>query len=131
MCYTKLLLIAGLLAGGLVAGCEPALDSTTSSKAIEAGQDDTADAVVLCAKCGQVKGSDLCCKPGQKLCSTCGLVKGSPGCCLLPKGADADVKLCTKCGFIKGSAACCKTEGKQNCPKCGLVKGSPGCCKIK
>ncbi len=39
----------------------------------------------LCGKCGQVKGSDLCCKAGAEKCGKCGLDKGSPGCCKLPK----------------------------------------------
>lgn len=132
-----LLLIVGLLAASLVSGCESASDPQGPSKDVKSGQTcgagKTCGASVakVCIKCGQLKGSDLCCKPGQKLCSACKLVKGSPGCCSLPKGANADVKLCTKCGFIKGSADCCKTAGKKKCPSCGLVKGSPGCCKIK
>ena len=43
------------------------------------------DSVQLCSHCGHVKGSDLCCKPGQEKCPKCGLVKGSPGCCKIPK----------------------------------------------
>ena len=37
----------------------------------------------LCGKCGQVKGSAMCCcnKPDQERCTMCGLFKGSPGCC--------------------------------------------------
>ncbi|MBC8372708.1 MAG: hypothetical protein H8E53_03870, partial [Planctomycetes bacterium] len=35
----------------------------------------------LCAKCGQVKGTDVCCKAGTDKCGKCGLAKGSPGCC--------------------------------------------------
>ena len=41
--------------------------------------------VELCSKCGQIKGSDLCCKAGQEKCPKCGLAKGSPGCCKLPE----------------------------------------------
>ncbi len=41
--------------------------------------------VLLCVKCGQIKGSELCCKPDQVKCPKCGLVKGSPGCCKIPK----------------------------------------------
>ena len=84
---------------------------------------------VLCCKCGQIKGSKLCCKPGAKKCSKCGLHKGSPGCCRLG-GAKKDVCLCTYCGQIKGSDKCCK-PGTVKCKKCGLDKGSPGCCRIK
>ena len=84
---------------------------------------------VLCFKCGQIKGSALCCKPGAKKCTKCGLDKGSPGCCRLA-GAKADVCLCTYCGEIKGSAKCCK-PGAKKCTKCGLNMKSPGCCRIK
>ena len=84
---------------------------------------------VLCYKCGQVKGSDKCCKAGAKKCSKCGLHKGSPGCCRLG-GAKKDVRLCTYCGQIKGSDKCCKPDTVK-CKNCGLDKGSPGCCRIK
>lgn len=86
--------------------------------------------VALCTKCGQIKGSAACCRPGQTLCSKCGLVKGSPGCCRITKGSSKPVYLCAHCGQIKGSVECCK-PGQPTCTKCGLVKGSPGCCKIK
>ena len=39
----------------------------------------------LCTKCGQIKGTDVCCKAGAEKCAKCGLDKGSPGCCKLPK----------------------------------------------
>jgi hypothetical protein len=84
---------------------------------------------VLCHKCGEIKGSDKCCKPGAEKCAKCGLDKGSPGCCRLA-GAKGDVCLCTYCGEIKGSDKCCK-PGAEKCTKCGLDKGSPGCCRIK
>lgn len=84
--------------------------------------------IELCTHCGQIKGSDLCCKPNQPICPECGLVKGSPGCCNIPKGAQT-AAICTMCGQIKGTALCCKPN-QLTCPKCGLVKGSPGCCKI-
>ena len=84
---------------------------------------------VLCYKCGQVKGSDKCCKADAEKCTKCGLHKGSPGCCRLA-GAKADVCLCTYCGEIKGSDKCCKA-GAAKCTKCGLNMGSPGCCRIK
>ena len=94
----------------------------------KSGQAEAAETVELCTQCGQIKGNDLCCKPGQTTCSSCGLVKGSPGCCKIPKGADS-AAICTKCGQIKGSELCCKPN-QLTCPKCGLVKDSPGCCKI-
>ena len=84
----------------------------------------------LCAKCGQVKGTAVCCKAGAKKCGKCSLAKGSPGCCKITKGATEPVLLCGKCGQIKGTDACCKADAKK-CGKCGLAKGSPGCCKIK
>ena len=84
---------------------------------------------VLCFKCGQIKGSDLCCKAGAEKCPKCGLHKGAPGCCRL-KGAKEDVCLCTYCGEIKGSEKCCK-PGAMKCEKCGLNMKSPGCCRIK
>ena len=115
-------LLAGLLAVG-IGGCQSSDDTGTAEK--------KTTKTLLCAKCGQVKGSDLCCKPEQEICAKCELVKGSPGCCVLPKGTTEDVELCTKCGLIKGSDQCCKIEGKTMCSKCGLVKGSPGCCLIK
>ncbi len=87
-----------------------------------------AASVELCTDCGQIKGSELCCKPNQTTCPSCGLVKGSPGCCNIPEGAET-AAICTGCGQIKGSELCCKPN-QPTCPKCGLVKGSPGCCKI-
>ncbi|MHC4563325.1 MAG: hypothetical protein ACYS8X_11190 [Planctomycetota bacterium] len=120
------LVVAGILAVGFAAGCEG--EATTPTKVTEAKSD--APEVFLCATCGQIKGSDVCCKPGQPTCDKCGLVKGSPGCCNLPKDATGDVALCTECGQIKGSDACCK-PGQELCPKCKLAKGSPGCCKIE
>ena len=49
----------------------------------EAGED--FEAADLCKKCGQIKGSGICCKADQPKCDKCGLAKGSPGCCKLPK----------------------------------------------
>lgn len=94
----------------------------------KSGTAKAADAIDLCTKCGQIKGSDLCCKPGQTTCADCGLVKGSPGCCNIPKGAES-AAICAKCGQIKGTELCCKPD-QLKCEKCGLAKGSPGCCKI-
>ena len=70
-----------------------------------AGTAKAADSVALCVKCGQIKGSELCCKPNQTLCAMCGLVEGSPGCCNIPKGA-TEAAICTKCGQIKGAELC-------------------------
>ena len=79
----------------------------------------------LCLKCGQVKGSEVCCKPGQKLCTDCGLVKGSPGCCKIPKDAKK-AYYCPKtkkvvtskadCPYLKGKAA---KKAKADCSPSG------------
>ena len=87
-----------------------------------------AESVELCMMCGQIKDSDLCCKPDQITCDGCGLVKGSPGCCNIPEGAEK-AAICTKCGQITGTELCCKPN-QTLCTDCGLVKGSPGCCKL-
>ncbi len=89
----------------------------------------TTDETVLCGKCGEIKGSDACCKTDAPKCDKCGLTKGSPGCCKMPAGGE-DAELCAKCGEIKGSDACCAKDAVK-CEKCGLTKGSPGCCKMK
>jgi hypothetical protein len=44
-----------------------------------------AKTAAICTGCGQIKGSELCCKPNQPTCPKCGLVKGSPGCCKIPE----------------------------------------------
>lgn len=41
--------------------------------------------VMLCGKCGQIKGTEQCCKADAETCSKCGLHKGSPGCCKIKK----------------------------------------------
>jgi len=155
---------------GLLAGCEPEQAPGEPSKkggtATKAGTKVPGTAAptaasdkppypttTLCGKCGQVKGSDLCCcnKPDQERCPMCGLFKGSPGCCRINKpevqaGAlavagktgEAVAKppypvptLCGKCGQVKGSdLCCCKKPDQPRCAKCGLFKGSPGCCRI-
>ena len=84
--------------------------------------------VVLCGKCGQIKGTSECCAKDGKKCGKCGLAKGAPGCCKIEKGKDAT--LCSGCGQVKGSEECCAKEAAK-CKKCGLHKGSPGCCKTK
>jgi len=87
-------------------------------------------AVVLCKGCGQIKGSDVCCKEGQTKCAGCKLTKGSPGCCKIPSTLKGAAVLCGKCGEIKGTDKCCKKAGRESCGKCNLFKGSPGCCKM-
>ena len=63
-----------------VSGCKKASDKDETAAVTSA-----VDSVKLCSACGQVKGSELCCKPGQEKCPMCGLVKDSPGCCKMPK----------------------------------------------
>jgi hypothetical protein len=43
------------------------------------GKKDAAQ-TATCAKCGELKGSDKCCKADAVKCDKCGLDKGSPGC---------------------------------------------------
>ncbi len=113
---------------GILAGLTLALLTVAGNGCKKSDTVMAADTVELCLKCGQIKGSDLCCKPGQTLCTDCGLVKGSPGCCSIPEGATS-AAICTKCGQIAGTDLCCKPD-QPLCPKCGLVAGSPGCCKL-
>ena len=119
--------VAAVAPAALLAGCGLFGNGKKCGEGPAAGK--KPGTCVLCCKCGQVKGSDKCCKPGTQKCAKCGLDKGSPGCCRLA-GAKADVCLCTYCGEIKGSAKCCK-PGAKKCTKCGLNMGSPGCCRIK
>jgi hypothetical protein len=104
-----------MLAGMFVVGCEKPLE--------EAG---AATVKTLCGGCGQIKGSDVCCKADAEKCGKCDLAKGAPGCCKITKGTDAP--LCAKCGQIKGSDVCCNADAEK-CTKCKMAKGSPGCCK--
>lgn len=86
--------------------------------------------LVVCSKCGGIKGTAECCKPNAKKCPGCGLNKGSIGCCkdLKPPTGKQELTLCPKCGEIKGTAQCCKPNAKK-CGVCGLNRGSIGCCK--
>ena len=112
-----------VVAVGTVVSCEPAQSKKTDMKPITS-------AAKICAKCGQIKGTTLCCAPAAATCKKCDLVKGSPGCCKLSKGTKDDVLLCATCGQIKGTDLCCKA-GAATCAKCKLAKGSPSCCRIK
>jgi len=87
--------------------------------------------LVVCQKCGEIKGSEKCCKIDAEKCPKCGLNKGSIGCCkaLEPAEGEKDIVLCAKCGEVKGTYKCCKVDAVK-CPKCGLNEGSPGCCKL-
>lgn len=85
--------------------------------------------LVLCTKCGEIKGTAKCCALNAEKCSKCNLSKGSPGCCNIQKGSKEKIILCPSCGETKGSWKCCAKNGRK-CSKCGLFEGSPGCCKL-
>ncbi len=86
--------------------------------------------ITICGLCGEIKGSEKCCKEGvAPVCANCGLHKGSILCCSTAFHG-RDVVLCRKCGEVAFSKTCCK-PGPALCPKCGLHRGSPGCCKIE
>jgi hypothetical protein len=119
--WSFVLLLVALLAWGCGGSTDRSVVPEPVGVAAEGG------GVFLCGNCGQIKGSDDCCRPDAESCSVCSLAKGSPGCCKIEKGTD--VKLCTKCGQVGGSEVCCAKDAEK-CPKCNLAKGSPGCCKI-
>lgn len=58
-----------------LAGCQASSKSDTTVAPGTVG---------LCTQCGQIEGSDQCCRPGAATCPKCGLHKGSPGCCKMP-----------------------------------------------
>jgi len=110
------------------AGCVDKIEADPAkylAKIKASGETPEAAPKVLCGKCGQVKGTPVCCKKDALRCGGCGLAKGSPGCCKLPADGK-DAALCGKCGQVKGAAECCKADVAA-CTKCGLAKGSPGC----
>ena len=119
---------AAIVPAALLLGCkDKPVDKPPTSAAKK-----TPGKCLLCAKCGEVKGSAKCCKEGIAKCTKCGLHKGSPGCCRIKdivEKTGKDVCLCTYCGEVKGSDKCCKA-GAMKCTKCGLNMGSPGCCRI-
>ena len=83
--------------------------------------------IVLCAGCGEIKGSANCCNKDAKRCG-CGAIKGSPGCCAIDLGGN-DVVLCGHCGQVKGTNHV-RTASIEKCDKCGKDKGSLGCCLV-
>ena len=128
MCRCMILVAATLaLTAVMLTGCETA-DSTTNEPATTQAAMVSPGALDLCRGCGQIKGTDTCCQPGQVTCNGCGLAKGSPGCCRIDRASTEPVALCTGCGHIKGTEMCCQ-PGQARC-SCGMVKGSAGCCKI-
>ena len=119
--FLPLLLVVALGGWGCRQSAEEPVQPAAVGEAAEGG------GVFLCGACGQIKGSDDCCKQDAAKCAMCELAEGSPGCCKIAKGTDA--KVCTKCGQVAGSENCCKPDAVK-CAKCGLAEGSPGCCKI-
>ena len=84
-------LIAAIVSLGLVlTGCEKKSDHPEHPEHPTTVPAETAPAEItaLCTKCGQVAGSEACCKPGAEKCDKCGLDKGSPGCCKLEKATE-------------------------------------------
>jgi len=78
----KLSVILTVLALVFVAGC----CCTKGGKCPFGGKAGVAETAELCKGCGEVKGSEKCCKPaGRTKCAKCGLFKGSPGCCKMGK----------------------------------------------
>ena len=67
-----------LSAGPGCCGAPKKVSSETAKKA---------EAVKLCVKCGEIKGTAKCCNADAKKCSSCNLIKGSSGCCKIDKGA--------------------------------------------
>jgi hypothetical protein len=116
------LLVSLLFAAAMFPGC--ASDQSTGGAAAMGARAE------ICTGCGQIKGSEMCCVPGQRTCAGCGLAKGSPGCCRVEKGSSRTYAICGDCGQLAGSAQCC-APGATHCAACGLVAGSPGCCRLK
>ena len=72
---------------------------------------------ILCAKCGEVKGSEKCCQPeGRTVCDACGKFVESPGCCQTIKAKKAEMKdmkmKSSDCGK-KTKSDCCGKPGKK------------------
>ena len=100
--------------GSCKAGAKPNVEKAEATAVQTAEKVAEVKGQKICLKCGQIKGTKKCCKPGQKLCGKCGLVKGSPGCCKIPKDAKAayycpkNKKVITSkkdCPYLKGKAA--------------------------
>jgi len=60
-------------------GCSTKKPESTQGGDIKKGAEIPAEC--LCSKCGQVKGTEQCCKADAVKCPKCNLDKGSPGCC--------------------------------------------------
>jgi hypothetical protein len=64
----------------LVALSVLAIGSVAFAQCCSAAKAKAAVSAELCSKCGEIAGSEKCCKEGAELCAGCGLHKGSPGC---------------------------------------------------
>jgi hypothetical protein len=125
--------LAAAFVAALVLGCggdqpqQPAQPQAGQNNPPAATQTSHTGHYHICVKCGQIEGTEVCCKTeGVESCPMCQRHKGSPGCCKDLEGEHIEV--CLKCGQIEGTADCCK-EGAEACEKCGWVKGSALCCK--
>jgi hypothetical protein len=124
---TEILVLLMLSSWGIfLIGCEKKEPAGTAGGSAAVQKDSR---ILICAQCGEIKGSDQCCKPGVKKCPKCGLNKDSAACCKGINLKRGDVELCPKCGEVKDSIRCCVMVAEK-CPKCGLHKNSPGCCRI-
>ena len=106
MCGKCLMIVMLLTFVGVflsVNGCKKSGEENSNAE----GADKTV--MLLCIKCGQVKGNELCCKLDQVKCPKCGLAKGSPGCCKIPKDMQT-MAMCSKCGKIIGGKLCCACD---------------------
>lgn len=100
--------------------------------------------LVVCAKCGELKGDPKACGTGVAKCAkakdktSCG--NAGKAKCAAPKAAakccNPDAVKCAKCGLNKGSIGCCKdlkpAPGEKEvvlCSKCGEIKGTAQCYK--
>ncbi|MBF0429640.1 MAG: hypothetical protein HQK83_00050 [Fibrobacteria bacterium] len=141
MKYLLLFFISACLL--LFSGCESEKTSSESKEAVakqheghkcsKHNADSSAKPLCskICKKCGEIKGSGVCCKlEGHKKCTKGDLQKDSTACCKHSKCKNVAI-ICLKCGELKGTDKCCNIEGREKCPKCGLLKGSIGCCRLK
>ncbi len=83
--------------------------------------------VILCGKCGEVKGLKKCCSKDAVKCKKCGLDKGAPGCCKM-NGTGKNMVQCPKTGKLmacplKGDK--CDMKSLKAACKAGKVNGCP------
>ena len=91
--------------------------------------------LVLC-KCGEIKGSENCCKSGLPIDKETGFHQGSMRhrIIMTTQGdltkeeldclySQKDITLCKNCGHIKGTSRCCKHSAPR-CKKCGFDTNS-------